>query len=474
MFKAFRKFIPFAKVEEQSDGTLFVYGLVTAEKPDTEDEICDYESTKPFYQKLVARYAKATGAVEGMEQSIAPLREMHQLKAVGCGKSIDFNDDSKTIHMGFRVVESEACKKVKAGVLIGFSQGGDYIKQWVKGKFTWYTADPGEVSLVDSPCLEDALIQQLVEKTFTYVTTNGSTELRKFRVDATKKPVVPGVSGRDGSLTRLEKIERVQKAHALVAGTMKKSLYDVKTMVDVMNSLRSTCGWLYDEKEWEGDESEVPDKLKEILTQLAAVFIELTQEETSELLASIGATKGAKAMLNAELIKKLKKAGTEAVTLTKEELVELAGLGDTVEKANKSIGDHLNNLHKMHTDHHAAMCKAHGDFKDDAHGVIGKCMKAIGAAESGAGADKSGEVTMTKAELDAAIAKAVAAATPEEETEAFTKADVQKLVEEAVQKATDPTNKAKLTLAPRPGQEVKTEGVEPAKNDEPMAKSAGI
>jgi hypothetical protein len=428
MFKAFRKFIPFAKVEEQGDGTLFVYGLVTAEKPDQEDEVCDYESTKPFYQKLVARYAKATGAVEGMEQSIAPLREMHQLKAVGCGKSISFDDDAKTIHMGFHVVESEACKKVKAGVLIGFSQGGDYIKQWVKGKYTWYTADPGEVSLVDSPCLEDALIQQLVEKTFTYVQTNGSTELRKFQV-AGKKPANQ-VPARDGSLTRLEKMDRVQKAHALVAGTMKKSLYDVKTMVDVLNQLRSTCGWLYDEKEWEGDDSQVPDKLKEILTQLAGVFIELTQEETSELLASMGATKGAKAMLNADLIKKLKKAGTETVTLTKEEMAELAGLGETVEKANKSIGDHLQNLHKMHTEHHASMVKAHGDFKEDAHGVIGKCMKALGTSESGSGevkggGEKAGEVTMTKAELDAAIAKAVEAATktPAAPPETFNKAD---------------------------------------------------
>jgi hypothetical protein len=480
MFKAFRKFIPFAKVEEQGDGTLFVYGLVTAEKPDQEDEVCDYDSTKPFYQKLVARYAKATGAVDGMEQSIAPLREMHQLKAVGCGKSISFDDDAKTIHMGFHVVESEACKKVKAGVLIGFSQGGDYVKQWVKGKFTWYTADPGEVSLVDSPCLEDALIQQLVEKTFTYVQSNGSMELRKFRVDASKKPANQ-VPGRDGSLTRVEKLDRVRKAHQLVAGKIQKSLYDVKTMVDVLNQLRSTCGWLYDEKEWEGDESEVPDKLKEILTQLVGVFQELVQEETSELLGSLSPAKGAKAMLKPELIKKLKAAGTETVTLTKEELAELAGLGETIEKANKSIGDHLNNLHKMHTDHHAAMCKAHGDFKDDAHGVIGKCMKVLGTSESGAGAvsgggEKAGSVTMTKAELDAAIAKAVddakkaAAGTPE----VFTKAQAEEMIKAAVEKAT--TDRVKLTLVPRPGEGKKAEttAADTPVNDEPLSKSVGF
>ena len=467
MFKAFRKFIPFAKVEEQANGTLFVYGLVTAEKPDQEDEICEYESTKPFYQKLVARYAKATGAVEGMEQSIAPLREMHQLKAVGCGKSISFDDNAKTIHMGFHVVESEACKKVKAGVLIGFSQGGDYIKQWVKGKYTWYTADPGEVSLVDSPCLEDALIQQLVEKTFTYVQTNGSTELRKFKVE---KPA-------DKQLTRVEKLDRIRKAHQLVAGKIKKSLYDVKTMVDVMNQLRSTCGWLYDEKEWEGDDSQVPDKLKEILTQLAAVFIELTQEETSELLGSLSPA-GGKAM-KVDLTKMfaaLEKG--ESFTCTKAELE--AAIADGLAKAGKSIQDHLQNLHKMAQDHHDAMCKAHGAHLEAAHGVIGKCMKALGTSENPSGevkggGEKAGEVSMTKAELDAAIAKAVEAATkkPEEKAETFNKADVQKLIDEAVQKATDPANKTKLQLVPRPGQDIKTEGTAAPKNDELLSKSVG-
>jgi hypothetical protein len=484
MFKAFRKFIPFAKVEEQGDGTLFVYGLVTAEKPDQEDEVCDYDSTKPFYQKLVSRYTKATSAVEGMEMSIAPLREMHQLKAVGCGKSISFDDDAKTIHMGFHIVESEACKKVRAGVLIGFSQGGDYIKQWVKGKYTWYTADPGEVSLVDSPCLEDALIQQLVEKTFTYVQTNGSTELRKFQVSG-KKPAGQ-VSGSDGSLTRIEKLDRVRKAHAFVAGKIKKSLYDVKSMVDVLNQLRSTCGWLYDEKEWEGDESEVPDKLKEILTQLVGVFQELVQEESAELLGSLSPAGGTKAMLKPELIKKLKEVGTGTVTLTKEEMAELTSLGESVEKANKSIGDHLNNLHKMHTDHAATMTKAHGDFKDDAHGVIGKCMKVLGTSESGAGdvkggGEKAGAVTMTKAELDAAIAKGVKEAKDKEAAaaaapESFTKADVQKLIDEAVQKATDPTNKARLTLVPRPseGKQPATTAADAPVNDEALSKSVGF
>src|SRR5271154_4248115 len=124
------KFIPISKVEEQADGTLHVYGLVTAEQPDRDREVCDYLKTKPYYQKTVEEMIKTT-SVPGMEQSIMPLREMHQLKAVGKGISIDFDDVAKTVRMGFEVVESEAIKKVKKGVLPAFSQGGNYVEEKV-------------------------------------------------------------------------------------------------------------------------------------------------------------------------------------------------------------------------------------------------------------------------------------------------------------------------------------------------------
>jgi len=486
--KSFRKFIPFAKVEEQKDGTLYVYGLVTAEKPDQENEVCDYESTKPFYQKLVARYAKATAAVEGMEQSIAPLREMHQLKAVGCGKAIDFDDDAKTIRMGFHVVELEACKKVKAGVLIGFSQGGDYVKQWPKGKLTYYTADPGEVSLVDSPCLEDALIQQLVEKTFTYVQENGSTELRKFHVT---KPAA-AVPARNGSLTRAEKMDRVGKAQKLVSLTLQKSMYDVKTVADILQSLRSTCSWLADEKAFEDDDSEVPDKLKAILSQLATVFIELATEEANELVEAAKVAKGAITM-KPELLKKLKQllAKGGEVTLTKEEEQQLSVLAetlDTIEKAGKSVVAHLQSMHKAAQDHHDGMVKAAGAHLADMHESIGKCAKALGTFETGAGAitgggEKTNTVTFTKEQLDAEVAKALAKAKetpivpppPGTLTQADVDAAVAKALEKAKGEANDPTNKAKLMLIGRDGKPVERSapGAVPAEGEE-LSKSVGF
>ena len=181
--KPLLKFIPIRKAVEQKDGTLLVSGLATAELPDQDNEVCDYESTKPYYKALVARYAKTTGKVDGMETSLFPVREMHQLICAGAGRSIEFDDAAKTIDVTIHVVDQGSVAKVKAGALMGFSQGGDYIKTWKKGDLTYYTADPGEISLVDSPCLKEAVIESLIEKTFSYEKLDGSTELRKFRAE---------------------------------------------------------------------------------------------------------------------------------------------------------------------------------------------------------------------------------------------------------------------------------------------------
>lgn len=389
MLKAFRKFIPLWKVEEQKDGTLFVYGLVTAQKPDQENEVCDYESTKPFYQKLVARYAKIT-SIDGMEMSIAPLREMHQLVAVGCGKSIDFDDAALTICMRFHVVAAETCKKVKAGVLPGFSQGGDYVKTWQKNGSTWYTADPGEVSLVDSPCLEDALIQSLVEKSFTFVQENGSTELRKFHITPDPK-AADRLAERDGLLAKIAELTKQVEA------------------------------------------TKMKPELLAILTKLA-------------------------------------KAGTETVTLSKEEMLELAKLGD-VSKASAAILDHLKSMHKAVSDHTSEM-----------HDHVNKCYKALG--HDGMKVADTGDVkkTFTKEELDAQVAAALEKAKKDAEKPAtFSKEDVEKLIAESLEKAkkdfvpaNDPTNRVKLTLVGRDGKPIEKSATDTPGDGESMSKSVGF
>lgn len=190
-------------MEEQSDGTLHVFGVVTAERPDVTNEVCDYAKTVPYYKATVAEMLKATD-VPGMEQSIMPLREMHQLKAIGKGISIDFDDASKTIRMGFEVVDPLAITKVKKGVLPAFSQGGDYVGEKVpdpvhKGCMR-YVANPGEVSLVDRGALPGAVIESMKGRSFPLVKSDGSTELRKFALEDPPSSDIAKLSEADAAL----------------------------------------------------------------------------------------------------------------------------------------------------------------------------------------------------------------------------------------------------------------------------------
>ena len=157
-------FCPLVKVDEAKRE---VWGVVTAEEPDKDGEICDFESTVPYYEKVVKEMSKATDGA-----NIFPLRAMHGLIAAGKGIGIEFRKESKEVYMGFKVVDDAEWKKVQENVYTGFSQGGRYVKRWKEGDYTRYTAAPGEVSLVDLPCCTRAH--------FDYVKADGQHEMRKF------------------------------------------------------------------------------------------------------------------------------------------------------------------------------------------------------------------------------------------------------------------------------------------------------
>ena len=157
-------FCPLVKVDAAKRE---VWGVVTAESPDKDGEICDYATTVPYYKDVVSEMSKATDGA-----NIFPLRAMHGLIAAGKGIDIEFRKEAKEIYMGFKVVDDVEWKKVEENVYTGFSQGGRYIKKWKDGDYMRYTAKPGEVSLVDMPCLTRAH--------FDYIKSDGSVEIRKF------------------------------------------------------------------------------------------------------------------------------------------------------------------------------------------------------------------------------------------------------------------------------------------------------
>lgn len=160
-------FVPLSKIDEEKR---LVYGIATAEQPDRSGEVCDYETTKPYYQKWSDTIHKASDG-----RSLGNLRAMHGKVAAGKIQDIIFDDDNKRIEICAKVVDDNEWKKVLEGVYTGFSQGGAYVKRWNDEEnpaVKRYTANPTEVSLVDLPCLPTA--------TFQLVKADGLVEERHF------------------------------------------------------------------------------------------------------------------------------------------------------------------------------------------------------------------------------------------------------------------------------------------------------
>jgi len=163
----FSMFIPITKMDIEKR---LVYGVAADETPDKADEIFDYASSKPLFEKWSGEIEKNTDG-----KSKGNIRSMHSNIAAGKIQDIQFDDNTKSIPLCAKVVDDNEWKKCTEGVYTGFSIGGKYAKRWrdEAGK-TRYTAAPTEISLVDLPCNPSA--------TFQMVKANGMVETKPFQL----------------------------------------------------------------------------------------------------------------------------------------------------------------------------------------------------------------------------------------------------------------------------------------------------
>ena len=177
-------FLPLMKVDLDQR---IVTGVATAETPDRSGEICDYASSKPYFEKWSAEALAASGG-----KSLGAVRAMHGRVAAGKLTDIDFDDDLKRIVVAAKIVDDDEWLKVCEGVYTGFSQGGRYVKRWPDPdtSLTRYTAEPQEISLVDLPCLPDATFE---------VVKDGVVGKRAFAAAEREKDAEDGAAMADGS-----------------------------------------------------------------------------------------------------------------------------------------------------------------------------------------------------------------------------------------------------------------------------------
>jgi hypothetical protein len=225
-------FAAFSKVDEQDDGTLKVYGIASSESTDSAGEI-----------------VKATAMRAALPDylTFGAVREMHQPIAAGTAISCTVDDEGVT-HLAAHVVDPASCLKVRTQVLKGFSIGGRVTKRNALNKNVIEGIKLTEISLVDRPANPDALIS--------LAKIDGSGKVALSKVLTEKKETTPLV----------------------------KSLYDVGELADLIQRLNCLMMWAADEANWEGDNSDVPARLKETVAALCLILRDMVDEETQELL----------------------------------------------------------------------------------------------------------------------------------------------------------------------------------------------
>lgn len=257
-------FIPITKVDLERRE---VWGIAAEERTDkTGREKFDYAKSAPYFTAWSSDFQKRTTAA-GQEPSLGNVRYMHQPDAVGKLVALELDDAEKLVRAGAKVVDDACWEKVRAGVLTGFSIGGDYVDRWEdpdERGVKRYSARPSEISLVDNPCMYGA--------TFEVVRADGATELRKFQAVAPATPRTDAVRAAKAALVE-----------AASAGAVAKSLCYVSALADLLDRLACLTSALEMNEAVSGEDTTASLDLRAATAALAEALVTLVTDCTAEL-----------------------------------------------------------------------------------------------------------------------------------------------------------------------------------------------
>lgn len=307
------KFMHLTKVDVAKK---LIYGTFTAEVVDKSGEIADYESTKAALKDWSAEIEKASGG-----KSLGNIRKMHGKEAVGKVTEITYDDANKMVH-GCVEANQQTIDEADRGILNGFSIGGSYAKKWAdtvhKGK-TRFTPIIAEISVVDNPCVPDAVFSFIKDAQFTVVKADGTEELRKFApkelehelelaqvwkahdgsTHATKTEAVAANAAilAKQSMSEVDKaLDAVDKKEPAKDDKLEKALHHVAALAHVVNNLSTLA------KDHEADKGEghpVTAKLKKHVRGLSDTLHTMAGDEADNMNEEHEAGKAYKAAIEA-------------------------------------------------------------------------------------------------------------------------------------------------------------------------------
>lgn len=235
------------KVSENEDGTLTVAGVASSEAVDSDGEVITSEAMRaaiPDYMKFGA------------------LREMHQPIAAGTAMQCEVQEDGKT-YLEALVVDSESVKKVKAGVLKGFSIGGKVEKRNPKNKHIIEAIKLVEISLVDRPANPEAIIG--------LVKLEDTVDPEKKPAEAPENPPAPAVDAEKA--TALDNLKKW-------AG---EEVWDAQTALSALDALTYL---LNKESQEPGEPAEQVQALLDAIAGIKRFIVSEIQEDSSGMAGS--------------------------------------------------------------------------------------------------------------------------------------------------------------------------------------------
>jgi hypothetical protein len=296
-------FAPITKAYEgtgDDEGYLFVEGILAAEEPDFEGEIMDYKSSKPHFQAWNKDFAEKTGG-----KSVGNLRGQHNSKiAAGLFVAMDYDDKKLSIPVTAKVVDPVEQDKVRECVYTSFSIGAHYAKKWRDGKYMRWTANPFEGSLVDFGSIPST-------RGFTYRSADGKEEERVF--DGGRRALREAFESLGKPLAVAEEDRIYERINKFAAA--QKGLYSVSGFAQLLQSLIYFRDSIMFEREQEGDDSPVTDRVSEATEELLECLAAYTQEQVSEEIGKNSAKE--KAMDIKELLETQRNTPNNAVSADK-------------------------------------------------------------------------------------------------------------------------------------------------------------
>jgi phage head maturation protease len=248
------------KVEDMGDGTRMVSGIASTPTKDSDGESFTGDCLR--------------GAIPDYMAKRRAVREMHDpQKAAGVTTEMYVDDDDVT-HITAHVVDPVTVLKVDTGVLKMFSIQGNVPPggRDANDRKIIHKLKLREVSLVDVGANPDCDVTEVVkldgdEGDDVEVETDVTTAAAGAPVEAATDTAV--------------------KVETPTGDTVKKGLYGVSRFAELLASLGYQAQDASYEAQYEGDNSPLPEQMRAWLASGAEILKAMTEEETSELLASL-------------------------------------------------------------------------------------------------------------------------------------------------------------------------------------------